>query len=142
MKSLMTILLVVFFISTINAQIVVTTPEYPTQSDSIIVLFDAAQPGAEELLNYTGTVYAHTGVNTNYGDWQHVIGDWGNNQNQPALTRLGTNLYKLTIGFPRQFYSVTNQSEQIQEVAIVFRSSDAAKQTRPDIFIPLFEPGA
>ena len=141
MKSLMTILLVVFFISTIIAQIVVTTPEYPTQSDSIIVLFDAAQPGAEELLNYTGTVYAHTGVNTNFGDWEHVIGDWGNNQNQPALTRLGTNLYKLTIGFPRQFYGVSNQSEQIQELAIVFRSSDAAKQTRPDIFIPLFEPG-
>ena len=77
-----------FFILHNKAQIVVTIPEYPTQSDSIVVLFDATQPGAEELLNYTGTVYAHTGVNTNLGDWQHVIGSWGNNQNQPALIEI------------------------------------------------------
>lgn len=141
MKSLSTILITVFLFSVINAQIVVTIPVYPTQSDSIVVFFDASQPGAEELLNYTGNVYAHTGVNTNFGNWQHVIGSWGNNQNQPVLTRLGTNLYKLTIGFPRQFYNVTNPAEQILELAIVFRSADATKQTRPDIFIPLFESG-
>ena len=141
MKSLMIILFSVILFSTIKPQIVVTTPEYPTQLDSIVVLFDATQPGAEELLNYTGTIYAHTGVNTNFGDWQHVIGSWGNNQNQPALVRLGANLYQLTIGFPRQFYSVTNPAEQIHELAIVFRSSDATKQTRPDIFIALYEPG-
>ena len=141
MKSLRIILLAIFLIATNRAQIVVTIPEYPTQLDSITVLFDATQPGAEELLDYTGTVYAHTGVNTNFGSWQHVIGSWSNNQNQPALTRLGANLYQLTIGFPRQFYSVTNPAEQILEMAFVFRSSDGSRQTRPDIFVPLFEPG-
>ena len=141
MKSLGLVLFTIFLLSTNYAQIVVTVPEYPTQSDSIIVFFDATQPGAEELLNYTGTVYAHTGVNTNFGNWQHVIGSWGNNQNQPSLLRLSANLYQLTVGFPRQFYSVTNPAEQIQELAIVFRSADATKQTRPDIFIELFEPG-
>ncbi|KAB2846163.1 MAG: alpha-amylase, partial [Ignavibacterium sp.] len=78
---------------------------------------------------------------TNLGQWQHVIGDWGNNSNQPALTRLGQNLYKLTIGLPRAFYSVTNPTEKILQLALVFRSSDALKQTRPDIFIDLYEPG-
>jgi 1,4-alpha-glucan branching enzyme len=141
MKYLKIILLSFTFYSIVHAQVVTTSPEYPTQTDSIIIFFDASQPGAEELLNYTGTVYAHTGVNTNIGNWQHVIGNWGDNQTQPALTRLGPNLYRLTIGFPRQFYSVTNPAEQIQELAIVFRSSDATKQTRPDIFIDLFEPG-
>ena len=123
------------------AQIVVTQPEYPTQLDSIVLFFDATQPGAEELLNYSGTVYAHTGVNTNFGNWQHVIGSWGNNQTQPALTRLGPNLYKLTIGYPRIFYSVTNPSEIIYALAIVFRSADATKQTRPDIFVDIYQPG-
>ncbi len=122
-------------------QVVYTVPEFPTENDSTIVYLDATQPGAEELLNYTGTVYAHTGVNTNFGDWQHVIGDWANNQNQPALTRLNTNLYQLTIGYPRQFYSVTNPGEQILELALVFRSADASQQTRPDIFVDLFELG-
>jgi glycosidase len=141
MRSVITLLLVFFLTGIIKSQIVVTEPEFPTESDSIIVVFDATQPGAEELLNYSGIVYAHTGVNTNLGMWQHVVGNWGNNQNQPALTRLGTNLYELTIGFPRQFYNVTNPSEEILELSIVFRSADASKQTRPDIFITVYKPG-
>ena len=36
---------------------------------------------------------------------------------------------------------LTNSSEKILQIAVVFRSSDATKQTRPDIFIDLFEPG-
>jgi 1,4-alpha-glucan branching enzyme len=132
---------ILFFINITFAQIVVTEPEYPTQNDSIVVIFDATQTGAEELLNYTGTLYAHTGVNTNLGDWQHVIGSWGNNSNQPSLIRLDNNLYKLTIGKPREFYNVTNSFEKILQLAIVFRSSDGNSQTRPDIFIDLYEPG-
>jgi glycosidase len=134
----------IFFLAFIQAsfsQIVTTNPLLPTQEDSIIVYFDATQPGASELLNYTGTVYAHTGVTTNLGQWQHVIGTWGNNSTQPALTRLGNNLYKLTIGFPRKFYNVTNSSEQIKQLDFVFRSSDGTKQTRPDIFTDLFTSG-
>nr|MBP9582283.1 T9SS type A sorting domain-containing protein [Ignavibacterium sp.] len=99
------------------------------------------QPGATALLNYTGTVYAHTGVTSNLGTWQHVVGSWGNNTTQPALTRLDANHYKLTIGYPRTFYSVTNPSEKILKLSMVFRSADATKQTNPDIFIDLFEPG-
>ncbi len=122
------------------AQIVFTSPTYATQYDSIVVFFDATQPGAAALLNYTGTVYAHTGVTTNLGTWQHVIGTWGQT-NQPALTRLGANFYKLTIGYPRTFYSVTNPSEKILKLSMVFRSTDATKQTSPDIFIDLYLPG-
>ncbi|MFZ1518781.1 MAG: alpha-amylase family glycosyl hydrolase [Ignavibacteriaceae bacterium] len=129
------------FAITSFAQIIITEPEFPTQFDSIVVLFDATQPGAEGLLNYTGTVYAHTGVTTNLGQWQHVVGSWGNNTNQPALTRLGVNSYKLTIGYPRTFYSVTSGSENIIQLSMVFRSADGTKQTSPDIFIDLYEPG-
>ena len=123
------------------AQVVITEPQYPIETDSIVIFLDATQPGAEELLNYTGVVYAHTGVHTNFGNWQHVIGDWGVNSTQPSLTRLGANLYKLTIGFPRQFYTVTNPAEKILKLAMVFRSADASKQTRPDIFIDIYQEG-
>src|SRR5512146_252713 len=92
-------------------QIVTTIPETPTENDSITIYFDATQPGAEQLLNYTGTLYTHTGINTNFGNWQHVIGDWGNNTNQPALTRDSANHYHLNIGLPRQFYDITDPSE-------------------------------
>lgn len=144
MKNLFGILLLTFSIYQISfAQIVTSSPTYPTQNDSIVIYFDATQTGASELLNYTGDVYAHTGVITNLGGtvWQHVIGTWGVNSTQPKLLRLGPNLYKLTIGHPRQFYNVTNSAEKIISLAFVFRSADATKQTRPDIFYNLYESG-
>ena len=142
MKHLYIILILTLtFFSRSFGQIVTTQPEFATQYDSIVVFFDATQPGAAALLNYTGTIYAHTGVTTNLGQWQHVIGGWGNNTTQPALTRIDANHYKLTIGYPRTFYSVTNSSEKILQLSMVFRSADATKQTNPDIFIDLYEPG-
>lgn len=123
------------------SQNVVTIPRYSTESDSIIVRFDATQQGAADLLNYVGTVYTHTGVNTNKGNWRYVKGTWANNQTQPALTRLGANFYQLTIGYPRLFYDITDSAEHIEALDFVFRSSDATKQTRPDIFVALYKPG-
>lgn len=130
-----------FFTSTFS-QVIYTTPQFPTETDDITVFFDATQPGGEGLLNYSGTVYAHTGVITNLGGtvWQHVIGDWGNNNNQPALTRLGPNLYSLNIGNPRTFYGVSNPSEIIEQLAFVFRSSDANQQTI-DLFVDIYSSG-
>jgi glycosidase len=141
MKYKLLLLFLFACITTVFSQIVVTVPQYATENDSIIIYFDATQPGAEELLNYTGTVYAHTGVTTNNGTWQHVKGEWGNNNDQPALTWLNTNYYELIIGHPREFYGVTDPSEHISQLDFVFRSSDATKQTRPDIFTPLYIPG-
>jgi len=141
MKLLLLLLTLTFISIPIFSQVVETIPEYPTENDSITIFLDTTQPGAEELFDYSGTIYAHTGVNTNFGNWQHVIGSWGNNQNQPALEKLGANLYKLTVGFPGVFYGVINPPEQINQIAAVFRSADGSKQTRPDIFIDIFEPG-
>ncbi|NWF89604.1 MAG: hypothetical protein HXY50_09100 [Ignavibacteriaceae bacterium] len=141
MIRIFTALFVYLFSNMCLAQVITTEPAYPTENDSIVIFLDATKPGAEELLNYTGTLYAHTGVNTNVGAWQHVKGTWGNNTTQPALTRISSNYYKLSIGKPRQFYGVTNVAEKINALAIVIRTSDGSKQTRPDIFINLFEPG-
>ena len=141
MKSKLIILFSIIFVQVSYSQLITTSPLYPTENDSIVVYLDATKPGAEALLNYTGTVYVHTGVTTNIGTWQHVIGTWGVNTTQPALTRLGANLYQLTIGYPRKFYNVSNSSEQIIALDFVFRSSDATKQTSPDIFYTLFASG-
>ena len=141
MKSKLLILLSIIFGQFSYSQLITTTTLYPTENDSIVVYLDATQPGAEGLLNYTGTVYVHTGVTNSTGIWQHVIGTWGVNTTQPALTRLGSNLYKLIIGYPRKFYGISNSSEHITALDFVFRSSDATKQTKPDIFYSLFPSG-
>ncbi len=135
------LLLILFAVTRFTySQLITSLPQYPTESDSIVIFLDTTQPGAEELLNYTGTLYAHAGVNTNFGNWQHVIESWGNNQTQPALTRLGANKYQLTIGYPREFFNITDTSEHISALALVIRSADGNKQTRPDIFYSLFQP--
>ena len=118
------------------AQVITSTPAFPTENDSITIVFDATQAQRTELVGYNGTVYTHTGVNTNLGQWQHVIGNWGNNSVQPALTRIGQDLYQLVIGYPRNFYNVTNPNEHITSLNFVFRSADAKKQTE-DIFLEL-----
>src|SRR6056297_1767807 len=133
-------LLVLLFVVNVSAQVVYTEPEFPTENDSIVVYFDATQAERQELVGYTGNLYVHTGVNTTLGDWQYVIEDWGNNETQPELTRIATDLYKLVIGYPREFYNITNNSEEIISLNFVFRSASAEQQTE-DIFYTLFDEG-
>jgi 1,4-alpha-glucan branching enzyme len=129
-----------FITASVFAQ-VTSIPEFATENDSIIIRFDATQ-GGKGLMNYTGVVYAHTGVITNLSNsqWAYVIGSWGNNTVQPALTRLGPNLYELKIGYPRSFYKITNQNERILRLAFVFRSAAGTQQTE-DIFHDIYLPG-
>ena len=140
---------VLFFLITfpiyIYSQVVTSTPAFPTENDSIVVFFHADQ-GNAGLEGYTENVYAHTGVNTNIGDWQHVIGSWGDDAAQPKLTRIETNLYMLVIGNPRSFYGITNSNEHITSLNFVFRSEGSSGPTGKDvggadIFMPLFTEG-
>lgn len=127
--------------SSLYAQVITSTPSFPTENDSITITFNAAEAANTSLVGYTGDLYTHTGVNNNIGGvWQHVIGDWGDNSVQPKLTRIDTDLYELVIGYPREFYNVTSGSEHITSLNFVFRSADASKQTE-DIFLPISEGG-
>lgn len=152
MKPSLSFLLLLFtFIS--NAQTVVTTvPQFPSQTDKITITFNTtnANPaGKAALINYFGTAYAHTGVTLSIDNgapqkWQDVIGNWGDNAAQPALTLLGTNLFQIVINNPMLYYKVAlppgGHTIKITELSFVIRSSDASKQTE-DIFVPLYSPG-
>lgn len=141
-------ILLLFFISiSIIAQTVVTTvPQYPRQTDNIILTFDVRNSTHDNKISgYTGDVYAHTGVTLQTGTgapirWQNVIGSWGNNNVQPKLTRKSADIYELIINNPRSFYSVSNSSQTITELCIVLRSSDRTKQTE-DLFVTIFDSG-
>jgi 1,4-alpha-glucan branching enzyme len=148
-KSILTVLLSLIFCSAIFGQVVVSDPLYSTQYDSIVVYFDATE-GDQGLMGYTGDdVYAHTGVITNYStvpsDWKHVIAAWNVNIPKARLTRISTDYYKLVIGFPREYYAMTDPDEQILQLAFVFRNSTATRTGRDvggaDIFLDLYNPG-
>ena len=86
----------------------------PEANQAGTILFDKTGTG---LASYTGTIYAHTGVTLNGTPWQNVISNWGNT-NQPALTLVSGNIYKLELTPTLQnFYSVT--SGTISKINIV-----------------------
>ena len=124
---------------------IVTIPVYPTDLDSCTVTFNATK-GSGGLANFTGPIYAHTGVITNLSasssDWRYVIANWNQNIPKALMTSLGNNLYKITL-LPsiREFYGVP-QNETIQKLAFVFRNSDGSKTGREanggDIFADVY----
>jgi glycosidase len=151
--------LMLFSTRSLVAQVVYSNPPHPTERDSIIIYFDAAK-GDGGLKDFTGDVYAHTGVITNLSatakDWRYVITPWPGqggtaNTSKNKLERISTNLYKLTIGFPRTFYishengATIPDGEKILKLAFVFRNADGSKSGRDvggaDIFQNLFEVG-
>lgn len=120
---------------------ITVNPALPTDTDQTVITFDATQ-GNAALMNYTGDVYAHTGVKVEGSDqWAYVIGTWGNNTTQPKLTRIATNTYTLTISPSIRAYYNVPSDQKITSLCFVFRSADATKQTSPDIFYPVYTQG-
>ncbi|KAF0198739.1 MAG: alpha-amylase [Bacteroidetes bacterium] len=107
--------------------IISSDPVFPVQNQPVTLYFDATA-GNGALVNYTGDVYAHTGVITNLSngpaDWKYIKTNWGQNTPETLLTRVDTNLYSLTINNPVAYYNVP-PGETIEQLAFVFRSATA-----------------
>jgi glycosidase len=106
---------------------VTTEPQFPSASEEVTVFFHADR-GNQELMDYDGDIYAHTGVLTDLSsepsDWRHVIAGWGENISKAKMEQVEANLYKLDITPTiRAFYNVPDK-ETIRKMAFVFRSSD------------------
>jgi 1,4-alpha-glucan branching enzyme len=137
------ILLSLVTLSLINATAQITTePEYPVATQPVTVIFDSSK---ESRLGYfTGDLYAHTGVFIEDSTgWQHVIGDWGVNAEQPKLTHLGGGIYELEIA-PNinSFYSVL-ETEKVIQLAFVFRKANPTQHSdqTDDLFVTVYEEG-
>ncbi|MBK8943837.1 MAG: T9SS type A sorting domain-containing protein [Ignavibacteriae bacterium] len=139
MKNFILLLILTAF-NFIYSQAISTNPEFPTETDEIEITFFIQEMSRKDLAGYGGILYTHTGVNTSLGNWQHVIGTWGDNNSQPTLERISTDVYQITINNPRAFYNLTNSNEHITSLNFVLRSADGSKQTE-DLFVPLFEDG-
>jgi glycosidase len=135
---LITIFLIFFPVS--KAQMITVDPAIPTTGKVIKIYYDSHQD-AGDLKDYTGDLYVHTGVTMSNVNWTHVIGLWGNNTTQPKLTYLGNYKYVLNITPDvNTFYSLA-PAEIPQKINLVIRNAGANLQTRPDIFIDVFQAG-
>jgi len=64
MKKLFVIAFITALI-TVDAQVVRTSPFFAKETDSIVVTFNAAE-GNKGLMDYSGNVYTHTKIVTNF----------------------------------------------------------------------------
>lgn len=137
-KSIVLFLALIFSSHQLLSQTIYSTPALPTVNEAVTVYFDAT---STVFQGYTGNLFAHTGVIIEgNSSWKYVIGDWGNNSNQPQLNSLGNDIYKLEIEPSiTDFYDVLS-SENIIKMAFVFRSEDSQIQTE-DFFLDVFESG-
>ena len=127
---------------------VTTNPTMPNDNKSLTITFDATQ-GTAGLKDFTGDVYAHTGVITNKStsssDWKYVLAAWSTNIPKAKLTRVSANSYTLEITPDiRSFYGVP-AGETITQMAFVFRSADGSKEGKAsgskDILVNVYTEG-
>lgn len=106
--------------------IISTESENLNEEEAITLVFNAAK-GNRELEGYTGTVYIHPGVITNFSgsetNWLYAT-DWGNNDAKYAMNRdeKDPNVYRLTINSLREYFGIASIDEYVRRIAFVFRS--------------------
>lgn len=139
------LLLLALWSAAAGAQIISSIPVFPTENDTMTIIYDASE-GNSALINLgPPEVYAHTGVITDKSpsanSWRYVQGTWGTADAKVRMTYLGQNQYSLRF-FPRDFYGVP-QGEKILSLAFVFRDRAGNKVGREadgsDIFYHLYD---
>jgi hypothetical protein len=118
---------------------ITTEPAFPVAGQPVKIIFDSKSES--RLGSYSQDLYAHTGVGVEgAGNWQHVIGGWGENSNQPKLTYKDDGIYELLITPSiNAFYSVTS-GQKVINMSFVFRNSASNKQTN-DLFVSVYQNG-
>ncbi|MBY8963430.1 T9SS type A sorting domain-containing protein [Flavobacterium sp. D11R37] len=110
---------------------VTTSPSPAIATGPVTIFFDKA---GTPLAGYNGTIYAHIGLTVDGNQWQNVIGDWGNNTTQPALTLVSGTTYKLDITPNLYTYFGVPTTSTITQICVVFRASTGSPQS-VDLFV-------
>ena len=143
MRRLYSLFICLLAVVAMQAQIVTTTPAFPTENDEVTIIFDATK-GTAGLKGFTGDVYAHTGVTIGGTAWQYAP-TWGDNSAKYKMTSLGNDKWQLKITPSiREYYGVKS-GETVTQLAFVFRSADKSKEGKEtggkDIFVDVHVAG-
>ncbi len=134
-----------------SAQLLIWTPTFITDTSTNVTITCDAGQGNKGLNNYSALsdVYVHLGLITSLSnsssDWKYVpsFSVWGTTNPQIQCISLGNNKWKYTIsGSLRNFFGVSNTSEKILKIAILFRNgAGSQKQTNidgTDMYVPVY----
>ena len=137
-----------------KAQLLSWTPTFITDTSSNVSIICDASQGNQGLYNYKSLtdVYVHIGLitskSTSASNWRYVptASVWGTTNPQIQCTSLGNNKWQYTIkGGIRTFFGVTDATEQIYKIAILFRNGNGDSSLRnidgSDMYIPIYPEG-
>lgn len=126
MKKIYSFFILLLFVSVQLQAQVTTVPTVPEANGAVTINFNKT---GTPLSSYNGIIYAHIGVTVNGQQWQNVIGSWGNNTTQPALTLVSGTTYSLSLT-PDLFtkFGVPTTSS-ITQICVVFRAAAGSPQT-------------
>jgi len=126
--------LLLFVPFAVKAQIVSISPKAPKpDGEAATITFDASQGNAE--LVGADKVYIHTGVVTeseNGTAWEHVIGNWGQDDGIGLMTKVAEeeNKWQITLNPDIRGYYKVPQGQPIYRLSMVFRNTDGTKAGR------------
>ncbi len=142
---------VLLFSGIANCQLLTWSPNFIQEESSPVEITVDATKGNQGLLDYLPTnVYVHIGVittsSTSSSDWKYSKFTWGTTPVSGQATSNSTNKFTYTInGGLRTFFGLSNPSEKIIKIAILFRSGDGNRVQRNadggDMYIPVYDNG-
>ena len=149
---LSSLILMLLFATIGNGQLLSWSPQYIQESSSTVDIICDATLGNKGIKDYTPTtdIYVHIGVittsSTSNSDWKGSKFTWGSTTATANATYLGSNKWKFTItGGLRNYFGITNASEKILRIAVLFRNGAGTKVLRnadgSDLYIPIYDNG-
>lgn len=133
------------------SQLLTWTPGFPTENNAAqtyVITMDATK-GNQGLLGYTPTtdVYVHIGAitskSTSASDWKYVPFAWATTPIAGNAVYIGGNKWTYTInGSLRSYFNITDVTENILKIAILFRSGNGNRVQRNtdggDMYLPIY----
>jgi len=152
MKRIFTLTILLFITVISKAQLLSWSPDFIQESSTSVVITMDAGYGNKGLFNYakTDSVYVHIGVITNKSanasDWKHAPFTWGTATAAAHAAYLGNNKWTFTIsGGLRTFFNITDGTEKVLKIAILFRSVNGSVAQRnadgSDMYVPVYDNG-
>jgi oligosaccharide 4-alpha-D-glucosyltransferase len=140
MKKFISFSILILSIFVASAQLLSINPTNATTNSDVTITYNAAL-GNAQLKDYTGDVYAYTGVITTEsqgnGDWKHVRNGWGEVNPNTLMTPLGNNLFEISFNI-RDFYELESDEIPVR-LAFLFHNPNYTLVGRTseggDIFI-------
>lgn len=115
----------------VHAQLVTLSPPNANGDDAITITFDANE-GGKELLT-ANKVYVHAGVVTDAPDgteWQHVVGNWGNDDGVGEMTPVDgePGKWKIILAPSARAYFGVPEGTNMFRLSLVFRNAAGDKK--------------